>query len=58
MIANTQNVQGEQEREGKKKVRNRDTRRSVEGRGIGWGTQGKDGHDRDFQEGRSSIFNQ
>ena len=32
---------------------NRDSRRSVKGRGMGWGTQGKqDGHYRDFQEGK------
>ena len=56
MRANTQNVQqGEQEirgaREGRKKtVWNRDTRRSVERRGMGRGTRGKqDGHYRDFQ---------
>ena len=34
-----------------KTVGNRDMRRSVEGRGTGQGTQGKqDGHDRDFQD--------
>ena len=54
MRANTQNVQqGEQETrgvgEGWKKLGNRDMRRSVEGRGMGWGTQGKqDGRHRDF----------
>ena len=33
-----------------KKVRNRDRRRSVEGREMGWGTQGKqDGHYKDNQ---------
>ena len=51
MRANTQNVQlGEQETRGvgegrKKRVGNRDMRRSVEVRGMGWGTRGKqDGH--------------
>ena len=39
-----------------KTVGNRDMRRSVEGRGMGWGTQGKqDGHYRDFQEGKQGI---
>ena len=39
-------------REKCKTVRNRDMRTSVEGRGMGCGTWGKqDGHDRDFQEG-------
>ena len=39
---------------GKEKVGNSDMRRAVEGRGMGWGTQGKvDGHHRDFQEGKS-----
>ena len=51
--ANTQNVQGEQEvrgvGEGRKIVWNRDMKRSVEGRGMGRGTQGKQNvHDRDF----------
>ena len=43
--------------EGRKKaVGNRDTRRSVEGRGMWQGTQGKqDGHCRDFQEGKQGI---
>ena len=37
-------------------VGNRDIRRSVEERGIGWGTQGiQDGHYRDFQEGKQGI---
>ena len=56
MRANTQNIQQrEQETRGvgegmKKTVWNRDMRRSVEGRGMGQGTHGKqDGHDRDFQ---------
>jgi len=55
MRANTQNVQqGEQEtssvRGKEKTVWNRDMRRSVEGKGMGQGTQGKhDGHYRDFQ---------
>ena len=32
-------------------VGNRDIRRSMEGRGIGWGTRGlQDGHYRDFQD--------
>ena len=36
---------------------NRDIRRSVEGRGMGWGTQGiQDGYCRDFQEGRQGIW--
>ena len=57
MRTNTYNVQqGEQETtgagEGRKKVGNRDMRRSVEGLGMGLGTQGKQNeHDRDFQEG-------
>ena len=62
MRANTQNVQkGEQETRGagegrKKTVGKRDVRRSVEGRGMGWGAQGKqDGHNRDFQEGKQGI---
>ena len=34
-----------------KTVGNRDIRRSVKGRGMGWGTKGKqDGHHRDFQD--------
>ena len=55
MRANTQNVQqGGQmtrgTREGRKKLWNRDMRRSVEGRRMGQGTQGEqDGHNRDFQ---------
>ena len=41
---------------GKEKVWNRDMRRAVEGREMGWGTQGKqDGHYRDFQEGKQGI---
>ena len=58
MRANAQNVQqGEQGTRGvgegrKKKVGNRAMRRSVERRGMGWDTQGKqDGHYRNFQEG-------
>ena len=36
-----------------KTVGNRDIRRSVEGRGMGRGTLGReDGHDSDFQEGK------
>ena len=61
MRANTQNVQqGEQENKrggrGKEKtVGNRDMG-SLEGRGMGRCTQGKqDGHDRDFQEGKQGI---
>ena len=39
-----------------KTVGNRDMRRSVEGRGMGQGTQGKqDGHYRDFQERKQGI---
>ena len=39
-----------------KTMGNRDIRRSVEGRGIGWGTQGiQDGHYRDFHEGKQGI---
>ena len=35
-----------------KTVGNRDIRKSVEGRGMGWGTRGiQHGHYRDFQEG-------
>ena len=55
MRANTQNVQGEQETRGmgegrKQTVGNRDMR-TVEGRGMGRGTRGKqDGHHRDFQD--------
>jgi len=42
-------------REGKT-LGTRDVRRSVEGRGLGRGTQGKqDGHCRDFQEGKQGI---
>jgi len=38
-------------------VRNRDIRRSVEWRGMGWGTRGiQDGHYREFQEGRQRIW--
>ena len=37
-------------------VRNRDIRRSVEGRETGWGTRGKQYvHRRDFQEGKQGI---
>ena len=47
---------GERRTEQDKTVGNRDMRRSVDGRGMGWGTQGKqDGHDRDFQEGKQGI---
>ena len=36
---------------------NGDNRRSVEGRGMGRGTRGKqDGHYRDFQEGKQGIW--
>ena len=59
---NTQNIQqGEQETRGGgrgkyKAVGNRDMKRSVEGRGMGWGTRGKqDGHYRDFQEGKQGM---
>ena len=39
-----------------KTVGNRDMRRSVEGRGMGWGTWViQDGHDMDFQEGKHGI---
>ena len=39
-----------------KTVGNRDIRRSVEGRGMGWGTRGiQDRHYRDFQEGKQGI---
>ena len=62
MRTNTQKVQqGEQvtkgTREGRKKtVWNRDMKGSVEGRGMGRGTQGKqDGHYRDFQEEEQEI---
>ena len=46
-----------QEGRGKDKtIRNRDIRRSVAGRAMGWGTWGiQDGHDRDFQEGKQGI---
>ena len=38
------------EREGQN-IGNRDMTRSVEGRGMGWATRGKeDGHHRDFQD--------
>ena len=38
---------------------NRDIGRSVEGRGMGWGTRGiQDGHNRDFQEGKQGINEQ
>ena len=57
MRANTQNVQqrgagDKKDGRGKDKTEwNRDMRRSVEGRGMGWGTQGKqDGHHRGFQD--------
>ena len=40
-----------------KTLGNRDIRRSVEGRGMGWGTWGiQDGHYRDFQEGKQGIL--
>ena len=39
-----------------KTVGNRDMRRSVGGRGMGWGTQGiQDGHYRDFNERKQGI---
>ena len=42
--------------EGSTKLGNRDNRRSVEGRGMGQGTRGKqDGLYRDFQEGKQGI---
>ena len=47
----TRGARDKRGRRGKEKtLGNRDMRRSVEGRGMGWGTQGKlDGHYRDFQ---------
>ena len=55
MRANTQRTtRGAMRQEGRgkdKTVRNRNFRRSLEGRGMGWGTQGiQDGHYGDFQE--------
>ena len=61
MRANTQNVQQREQEtrgvgEGRKKQWRTDMRISVEGRGIGWGTQGEqDGHYMDFQEGKQRI---
>ena len=62
MRANTQQMhnKGSRRQEGwdreGKSSGNRDMRRSVEGRGMGWGTKGKqDGHYRDFQEGKQGI---
>ena len=61
MRANTQcTTRGAGDKRGRrgndKAVVNRDISRSVEGRGMGWGTQGKqDGYYRDFQEGKQRI---
>ena len=44
------------ERRKDKAVGNRALRRSVEGRGMGWGTRGiQDGHYMDFPEGKQGI---
>ena len=61
MIVNTQRTTRGQETIGAGEVRtkqwgNRDIRRSVEGRGMEWGTRGiQDGHDSDFQDGWQGI---
>ena len=61
MRANTQRTaRGARDKRGgrveAKTVGNRDIRRSVEGRRMGWGTWGiEDGHYRDFQEGKKGI---
>ena len=61
MGANTQKHEGGIRQEGwemvgKKTVGSKDMMRSVEGRGMGWGTQDvQDGHHSDFREGKPGI---
>ena len=61
MRANTQGTaRGARDKRGRrvedKTVGNREIMRSVEGRGMGWGTWGiQDGHYRDFQERKQGI---
>ena len=61
MRANTQRIsRGAWDKRGgrgkDKTVGNSDSRGSMEGKGMGWGTWGiQDGHYRDFQEGNQGI---